>query len=115
MFRGGDGTFVGRCGLHRWTFEELNEVELGYVVRSDLWGQGFATEMGAALIRHANEPLGLNELVGFTMEDNQRSQRVLEKLGFELERPFVDEDGENLVLYRLNLSARGASAADSRP
>jgi len=101
MFRDEDGTFVGRCGLHRWTFEEWDEVELGYVVRSDLWGQGFATEMGAALIRHASQELGLNELVGFTMEDNDRSRRVLEKLGFELERSFVDDDGESLVLYRL--------------
>jgi hypothetical protein len=103
MFRDEDGTFVGRCGLHRWTFEELDEVELGYVVRADLWGQGFATEMGAAVMRHAAEALALAELVGFTMQDNPRSQRVLEKLGFTFERAFVDEDGEDLVLYRRGL------------
>jgi RimJ/RimL family protein N-acetyltransferase len=112
MFRDEDGAFVGRCGLHRWTFEELDEVELGYVVRSDLWGQGYATEMGVALVDHASESLGLDELVGFTMQDNPRSQRVLEKLGFELERPFVD-DGENLVLYRLALRGRPVSPPSS--
>jgi hypothetical protein len=102
MFRDEGGTFVGRCGLHRWRFEELDEVELGYVVRSDLWGQGYATEMGAAVMSYAAEALGLNELVGFTMTDNPRSQRVLEKLGFTFERAFVD-DGEELVLYRRDL------------
>jgi RimJ/RimL family protein N-acetyltransferase len=103
MFRDEDGAFVGRCGIHRWKFEELDEIELGYVVRSDLWSQGYATEMGAGVIRHAAEALRLNELVGFTMQDNPRSQRVLEKLGFELDRTFVD-DGEDLVLYRRNLA-----------
>jgi hypothetical protein len=112
MFRDEDGSFIGRCGLHRWRFEELDEVELGYVVRSELWGQGYATEMGSAVVRHAEEALGLNELVGFTMQDNPRSQHVLEKLGFELERPFVDE-GENLVLYRRRQRSRRVSPPSS--
>ena len=63
MFRDEAGDFVGRCGIHRWTFEDLDEVELGYVVRSDLWGQGYATEMGIAVIRHAAEALGLRPAV----------------------------------------------------
>ena len=100
MFRDEAGEFVGRCGIHRWQFEDLDDVELGYVVRSDLWGQGYATEMGNAVMRHAAGALGMSELVGFTLRANIRSQRVLEKLGFEFERSFVDEDGEDLVLYR---------------
>jgi hypothetical protein len=104
MFRDQDGSFVGRCGLHRWKFEELDEVELGYVVRSDRWGHGYATEMGVAMTRYAAEALALAELVGFTMQDNARSQRVLEKLGFTFERAFVDDDGEDLVLYRRSLA-----------
>jgi hypothetical protein len=112
MFRDEDGIFIGRCELHRWRFEELDEVELGYVVRSELWGRGYATEMSSAVVRHAEEALGLNELVGFTMQDNPRSQHVLEKLGFELERPFVDE-GENLVLYRRKQLSRRASPPSS--
>jgi len=104
MFRDEGGAFVGRCGIHRWQFEDLDEVELGYVVRSDLWGQGYATEMGAAVMRHAAQALGMRELVGFTMQDNIRSQRVLEKLGFDVDRKFVDDDGEDLVLYRRSLA-----------
>ncbi len=99
MFRDADGAFVGRCGLHRWELEGQADVELGYVVRSDLWLQGYATEMGTALIGYASTVLGLPELVGFTLQDNLGSQRVLEKLGFVFERTFVD-DGEDLVLYR---------------
>jgi RimJ/RimL family protein N-acetyltransferase len=104
MFRDEAGEFVGRSGIHRWQFEDLDEVELGYVVRSELWGQGYATEMSKAVMRHAAEGLGMRELVGFTLRENVRSQRVLEKLGFEFERSFFDEDGEDLVLYRGSLA-----------
>ena len=47
VFRDADGVFVGRCGIHRWR----GEVELGYVVRSELWHQGFATEMADAVVK----------------------------------------------------------------
>jgi RimJ/RimL family protein N-acetyltransferase len=103
MFRDESGAFVGRCGIHRWKFEDLDEVDLGYVVRSDLWGQGYATEMGVAVMRYAAEALRVRELVAFTLSDNVRSQHVLEKLGFDFDRTFVDEDGEDLVLYRRSL------------
>jgi RimJ/RimL family protein N-acetyltransferase len=110
MFRDEDGEFVGRCGIHRWQFEDLDGVELGYIVRSDLWGQGYATEMGLAVMRHAAEALGMGELVGFTLQDNVLSRRVLEKLGFQFDREFVDEDGEDVVLYR-----RALAGVSSRP
>ena len=110
IFRDEDGEFVGRCGIHRWQHDELDEVELGYVVRSDFWGQGYATEMGAAVMRHAAEALGVSELVGFTLQDNVLSQRVLEKLGFDFDKTFVDEDGEDLVLLR-----RSLAGVSSRP
>ena len=99
MFRGEGGAFVGRCGIHRWTFEDLREVELGYIVRSELWSQGYATEMGAAVVEHAFGALGLTRLVGFTKPDSAASRRVLEKLDFVFDRTFVDE-GEESVLYR---------------
>lgn len=99
MFRDPAGEFVGRCGIHRWAFEERGEVELGYIVRSALWSQGYATEMGNAVVEHAFDVLGLRDLVGFTKTGNLRSRRVLEKLGFDFERTFV-ADGEESVLYR---------------
>jgi RimJ/RimL family protein N-acetyltransferase len=99
MFRDDEGAFVGRCGIHRWSLDGQAEVELGYIVRSELWSQGYATEMGAAVAEHAFSALGLPELVGFTRPDNLASRRVLEKLAFDFERTFVAH-GEESVLYR---------------
>jgi [ribosomal protein S5]-alanine N-acetyltransferase len=99
MFSDPAGGFVGRCGIHRWSLDGRNEVELGYIVRSELWSQGYATEIGQAVVNEAFSALRLPTLVGFTRPDNLPSRRVLEKLGFAYEQTFV-ADGEESVLYR---------------
>jgi [ribosomal protein S5]-alanine N-acetyltransferase len=99
MFRDAAGAFVGRCGIHRWALDGHPEVELGYIVRSELWSQGYATEIGEAVVGEAFSALGLPTLVGFTRPENVPSRRVLEKLNFAYERTFV-ADGEESVLYR---------------
>ena len=100
VFRDAAESFAGRCGIHRWSLDGQAEVEIGYIVRSELWGQGFATEIGAAVIDHAFARLRLRDVVGFTRPQNARSRRVLEKLGFDYERTFT-ADGIDSVLYRL--------------
>jgi [ribosomal protein S5]-alanine N-acetyltransferase len=99
MFRDAEGTFVGRCGIHRWH----GEVELGYIVRSEYWHRGLATEMAAAVAEHSVTTLGLRQLVGFTRATNTASRRVLERVGFVYERDFIDDDDLN-VLYRLTVT-----------
>jgi len=96
MFRDPTGTFIGRCGIHRWR----SEVELGYIVEPSFWGQGFATEMATAVAGHAFTALGLSNLVAFTRKENLASRRVMDKVGFLYERDFHD-DGIQNVLYRL--------------
>jgi RimJ/RimL family protein N-acetyltransferase len=103
-FRGSDGAFVGRCGIHRWSLDDRPEVELGYIVRSPLWSRGYATEMGRAVVDHAFSTLSPDSLVGFTRPGNAASRRVLEKLGFVYERTFAAR-GEESVLYRLASSS----------
>lgn len=98
VFRDPAGAFVGRCGLHRRVIEGEDAIDFGYIVRSALWSQGYATEMGKAVAEHAFGPLGFADLVGTTWHDNGASQRVLEKLGFTRERPI---DAGMGVLYRL--------------
>lgn len=90
----------------------MDEVELGYVVRSALWSRGYATEMGHAVASHAFSALGLASLVGFTRRENARSRRVLEQLGFVFEREFAAE-GEQSVLYRRRRGVEPTPAASA--
>ncbi len=57
------------------------EVELGYWIARDRWGQGYATEAARAVLSLART-LGHHQVVAHHFADNPASGRVLRKLGF---------------------------------
>ncbi len=59
---------------------EHAQAELSFWVGRPFWGNGYATEAGSALIRHAFGPLGLNRVYAFHMARNPASGRVLARL-----------------------------------
>jgi ribosomal-protein-serine acetyltransferase len=59
--------------------------EVGYWLRTDRTGRGYATEAGAALIGWAFEELGAARLELRAGVENRASQRVAERLGFRRE------------------------------
>jgi ribosomal-protein-alanine N-acetyltransferase len=88
----------------------MPDVEIAWRLSADYWGRGLATEGARAVVRHAFAELGLEGLVSFTVPENLRSRRVMEKLGM-LHDPRDDFDHPSLpeghplrrhVLYRLN-------------
>ena len=78
-----DRDFVGLCGLKHLV--QTGEVEVGYVLRKNFWGQGLATEVVGALLDFGFGKLGLKRIVGVTMPENKASARVLEKNQLRLE------------------------------
>jgi RimJ/RimL family protein N-acetyltransferase len=102
---------VARGGPHRCHVAGKEEVEIGWTVAPARWGEGLATELGAASIAIAFGPLGLDDVVSFTLPYNHASRRVMEKLGFVYERD-TDYKGWEHVLYRLSAaSARSTSTS----
>lgn len=59
--------------------------EIGYWVRTDLTGRGYATEATRALMRVGFEVLGLHKVTLRIAVGNRGSERVAEKLGFTAE------------------------------
>ena len=57
------------------------EVEVGYRLLREAWGQGFATEGATELVRYGFDSVGLYRIIGVTHPDNIASQRVLMKAG----------------------------------
>ncbi len=78
-----DGTFVGGCGLY--PLPESADIEIAYRLPHAQWGQGYATEMAAAVLAHAFAAQGLARVVGVTHLSNAASQRVLVKIGMREE------------------------------
>jgi RimJ/RimL family protein N-acetyltransferase len=88
------------------------EVEIGWAVAPERWGEGLATELGAASIAVAFGPLGLVDVVPFARPDNVASRRVMEKLGFSFEGDTVCKGMPHVLYRRLSTSsARSTSAS----
>jgi RimJ/RimL family protein N-acetyltransferase len=93
------GALVGRGGLLATIVGGGGAIEAGWAIAPERWGEGLATELGAASIQVAERDLRLRELVSFTLPDNLASRRVMEKLGFTFAGD-VTHAGLPHVLYR---------------
>jgi RimJ/RimL family protein N-acetyltransferase len=74
------GAVVGDGGLHPLGGTGP-DVELGYTLARSVWGRGYATELGRALVAYAFGVLGVPRVVAQVEPDNEASRRVLAKLG----------------------------------
>jgi RimJ/RimL family protein N-acetyltransferase len=82
------GTFLGWFHLRPGDGDPDDEVELGYRLRQDAWGKGYATEGARALIDYAFGQ-GARRVYATTMVANVASRRVLEKAGLRFVRTFT--------------------------
>lgn len=79
-----DGRLIGHLGLR--PLPELGgETELLYMLDSDVWGRGLATEGAAAALRAAFGPLGLRRVIALARPENAASLAVMRKLGMRRE------------------------------
>lgn len=78
--RRSDGALVGRGGLSLAVVDGRRRPELGWALRDEMRGLGFATEIGAAGLRFGFDVLGAQEIVAFTEEHNHASRAVMERL-----------------------------------
>jgi RimJ/RimL family protein N-acetyltransferase len=96
------GALIGYAGLNRDQVEGTDVVEVGWSVTPPRWGAGFAPEAGQASIAWGFAS-GLSRIVSFTRVDNERSRRVMEKLGMSYVGDF-ERAGLPHVLYELRAS-----------
>lgn len=79
------GKLIGRCSLVRARAcpEELwwPAPDIGFVILPEARGKGYATEAAKALIAWAQETHNVKEVLGFCAATNEKSQKVLKRLG----------------------------------
>ena len=105
FFDAATGEPVARGGLSRTEFGGRPEVEVGWIVTPERWGEGLATELGAAALAAASG-IGLHDIVAFTLPHNAASRRVMEKLGFTYEKTAPYKLYGDHVLYRRLAASR---------
>ncbi len=98
----GSGTPLGICGLIKR--ETLADIDLGFAFLSAHHRQGYAFEAATATVAYAKSVLGLARMVAVVSPDNEGSCRLLEKLGFCLERvTCLSENAPAVKLYAVPL------------
>ena len=82
------GELAGWVGLAVPHFlpEVLPTVEIGWRLGRSFWGAGLATEGAHAALRFGLVDRGLDRIVSIRQVDNERSGRVMEKLGLRFDR-----------------------------
>ena len=93
------GVLIGRGGLKPGASPNGITGELSWLLRTDYWGRGFATELGQASIAYGITSLGLARIFATAYRANLASVRVMEKLGM----CFVREDDDE-VEYEVNMT-----------
>ena len=97
-------------------------VEVGWRLARQLWGHGYATEGARHALRYGFEAIGLDEIVSFTVPQNQRSRRVMDRIGLvhdpsrDFDHPRIDPEAHpdmiRHVLYRLSRESWRESVAE---
>ena len=73
--------FIGWCGL-KYRFES-NDIDLGYRLKKDAWGKGYATEAAKQTLEFGLNNLSLQLITGRAHIKNIASINVLEKIGMQ--------------------------------
>ena len=121
--RRSDGALLGFCGLKRVNSpggEALHgEFEIGWRLRGDAWGQGYAKEAAIASLDLAFGRFGAPHVVAITVPGNTDSQGLMKRLGMT-RRPdldFIDTRFDNpgelspSIMYRIDAADWPAARA----
>jgi len=89
-----DGTFIGWCGLK----DVGGEIDLGYRYIQQYWGKGYATEAAKAVLGYGLQRK-LPNIIGRASVHNTASVKVLEKIGLIFKENYIEENGEESVMF----------------
>ena len=78
------GTLLGRIGFFKP--EGWPDFELGWMLRREAWGRGYATEGARRAMAHAFTAMDRDHVISLIFPGNDPSIRVAERLGETLER-----------------------------
>jgi ribosomal-protein-alanine N-acetyltransferase len=98
-----NNSLIGRCGLLYQDIEGTKDLELAYLLDSNYWGQGLATEAARSIIKIGFDRYHFKRIIAVINPQNTASIRVAEKVGMNYEREIAQyKDFGAVSLYALN-------------
>jgi RimJ/RimL family protein N-acetyltransferase len=114
--RRADGALLGFCGLKRCNQAggPIGMMEVGWRLREDAWGQGYAKEAAAASLDIAFGRFDADEVIALTLAGNTASWGLMLRLGME-RRADIDFDNADfdpahprVIVHSITRAARDA-------
>ena len=96
-----NGELIGDCGLTVQEVDGINEIEIGYHLRRELWGKGFAPEAARACRDLGFARLPVERIISLIRPENLQSRRVAEKNGMTVWKETMRQNLPHLV-YAIN-------------
>lgn len=84
-----DGKPIGTIGFHKWS-RISHRAEVGFDLTPGYWGKGLMTEALSEVVRYGFMMMGLNRIEALIYVENERSLRLVERLGFQQEGKLRD-------------------------
>ena len=89
---------IGDVGMFRTSVNGKEEVDLGYIIHTDHWRNGYAIEAASAVLQFGTEKK-LPRIVANMAHDHIASQRVAERLGMIKELEFINSRNRDILTY----------------
>ena len=97
VFEKESGKLIGRAGLEHREYNDVVELELGYLIGRKYQGKGYATEVCTAIVEYAKEHAGFERINTVIQDGNEVSIALSKKLGFEQKESY-EIDGK--IMHR---------------
>jgi Acetyltransferases, including N-acetylases of ribosomal proteins len=78
------GKLIGTIGFSWYDFKN-RRAEIGYVLAKNFWGQGIMPEAARQIVKFGFEEMGLNRIECCHFLPNEKSGRVMQKIGMSYE------------------------------
>lgn len=99
-----DGELIGFCGLA--SLPVVGGTEIGWWLKPAYWGRGFAFEAAEQVVDCAFSKHALNGLVARVYRSNERSIKLIERLGMSYDRPLDTNAVGEVLLFSINCDLR---------
>ena len=82
-----DSKFIGTLAL----VKDVIDDEIGYRFLEKYWNYGYGFEICEATVAYCKK-IGIKKLVGYVVDDNVASVKILERLNFKVVKKFISDD-----------------------
>ncbi|MFJ8067035.1 GNAT family N-acetyltransferase [Psychrobacillus sp. NPDC096426] len=84
-----DNVPVGHAGIVPQKVNGKDELEIGYWIAKEYWGNGYASESAKALLHRGVNQLGIDRMISLIQQENEASKKVADKIGMCVEAKIV--------------------------